>query len=389
MNQKAEQFQNIQALYDKEKATHQPVRTIEEIPFTYEDITSEWLTRVLCSGVAGAEVVGHDLDVADDATSNRRRIFIRYNQAGQAAGLPASVFCKASQSLECRYVLGLTDSARSEIYFYQNLRPLLDIEAPTGLFGNIDTVSMNSILMLRDLGGKVEFCKHDTPITFERAASQVRLLARVHGRFFQGSDVSNAVMGLRTFGQFFQDFLDALDWANSCRNGFLETERRSMIPARLVGRSAEVWEKTLEAAEKHSKLPVTLIHNDVHLRNWYIAEGNSMGLGDWQGCKRGHWSRDLAYVMATSLTIENRRNWEKDLIGIYLDEFGKAGGEVVSFDEAFLFYRQQLFNALMMWTGTLTPSDSSPDMQPPEASLEFIRRITHAIDDHDALKSFG
>jgi hypothetical protein len=34
---------------------------------------------------------------------------------------------------------------------------------------------------------------------------------------------------------------------------------------------------------------------------------------------------------------------------------------------------------------TLTPSADMPDMQPKEASLEMIRRLTHAIDDLEAL----
>ena len=36
---------------------------------------------------------------------------------------------------------------------------------------------------------------------------------------------------------------------------------------------------------------------------------------------------------------------------------------------------------------TLTPAPGSPDMQPAETSLEFIKRMSHAIEDWDALES--
>jgi hypothetical protein len=60
----------------------------------------------------------------------------------------------------------------------------------------------------------------------------------------------------------------------------------------------------------------------------------------------------------------------------------------LTFDQTLLIYRQQLLAALAMWTSTLTPAPGSPDMQPAETSLEFIKRMSHAIDDLDALDSF-
>jgi hypothetical protein len=38
-------------------------------------------------------------------TANRRRIYTTWNEAGKQAGLPASVFCKATHDLENRKCL--------------------------------------------------------------------------------------------------------------------------------------------------------------------------------------------------------------------------------------------------------------------------------------------
>ena len=59
------------------------------------------------------------------------------------------------------------------------------------------------------------------------------------------------------------------------------------------------------------------------------------------------------------------------------------------FDEAWMHYRQQLMTVLTWWAVTLTPPEGLPDMQPRDITLEFLRRITTAMDDVDTLGSLA
>jgi aminoglycoside phosphotransferase (APT) family kinase protein len=163
---------------------------------------------------------------------------------------------------------------------------------------------------------------------------------------------------------------------------------KDVIPARTWNRHAEVWEKTLASVNRHKELPLTLMHGDVHLKNWYIAGNGEMGLGDWQCVSRGHWSRDVCYAISSALTVEHRRAWERELLAYYLDELAASGGPKVALDDALLDYRQQLMTALTWWTITLAPTDDIPDMQPKDITLEMVRRIGTACDDWDSLDSF-
>lgn len=88
-----------------------------ELPVSYDAITDDWLTDVLCDSIPGAEVVGHRLDAPDDGSSNRRKISVEYNTAGQVAGLPTALFCKASHGLSNRIMLGLSGAAHTEAAF--------------------------------------------------------------------------------------------------------------------------------------------------------------------------------------------------------------------------------------------------------------------------------
>ena len=137
----------------------------------------------------------------------------------------------------------------------------------------------------------------------------------------------------------------------------------------------------------HGELPRTFIHNDTHLKNWYIAGESQMGLNDWQTACKGHWSRDLAYTLATSLTVENRRTWEDELLKHYREQFAAVSGVNLSPDEIQLRYRQQMISVLSMWTVTFAPKENAPDMQPEDTCVEFIQRISTAVDDLDSIDS--
>jgi hypothetical protein len=113
-----------------------------------------------------------------------------------------------------------------------------------------------------------------------------------------------------------------------------------------------------------------------------------MGLTDWQAMSRGHWSRDLAYILGTAVPTEKRRLWEHDAIRHYIAELAKAGGPTLSEDEVWLEVRRSSFGPLYYWTCTLCPSVHMPDMQTEATSREFVQRLATFMDDHDALDSF-
>jgi hypothetical protein len=379
-------FAEIKARFEEERTKQKAPTTADDLPFTYEAITPQWLTAVLGRGIRGAAAVSHTLGPPDDGTSNRRRIEIAWNDAGRAAGLPASVFCKGTQSLESRYILGMNAGVQAEVNFYNLVRPRLAVNAPEPLFARYDPRTLNSIIILRDLRDEVEFCKIDTRLSIELARSQMRLLATLHGRYYQSPELDTTLSVFSNWETFFTITADDAGFGDACKRGFTQAE--SVIPPRLFLREAEVWPATLRCVALHKTLPRGMIHSDVHLKNWYITRGGEMGVNDWQNSSKGNWSRDLAYCISTGTDPEIRRAWERELLKYYLEELARSGGPRLSFDEAWLRYRQQLFAALAWWTGTLGQPPDAPAMQPPQTSLEFIRRMSCAIDDLDALDSF-
>ncbi|WP_158010695.1 phosphotransferase family protein [Tardibacter chloracetimidivorans] len=382
----AERDDRIRQSFQQEVESSFVARNIGELPHSYDTISTDWLTSILCRNTNGAVVADYSLGAPDDGTSNRRRIFLRYNAAGQAAGLPSTVFCKSSQKLVHRLQHANIGLVIGEVAFYSRYRPMFDIEAPNPIFAAYDPVSYNSIIMLEDLDERgAGFCNHETPITRGRIENQLSTLAQLHGRYYGTSEVADAK--IMTLEGIFRATDRWLGLEVACDKGFAAAE--SVIPNRLFRRRAEVWEPTLKAVEMQNSLPLTFTHNDVHLRNWYITGEGRMGLSDWQTFARGHWGFDLAYLISCNLTVENRRLWESDLIRYYVEELREFGGPTVSFDDAFLLYRRHFLSALTWWTVTNAPPENGPEYyQPEDATLEFIGRMTTAIDDLDAMDSY-
>lgn len=378
--------ERITARYQEDMASNFIAVTADDLPLSYESISDEWLTNVLCRNVPGARVVQHRKAVRDDGSSNRIKIQVSYNDAGQEAGLPGALFCKASHDLPNRIVLGISGGANSEVLFYSRVRPLLPIEAPVSYHANCCPDSHNSIIMLGDLSETVsEFCSHRTVMTRARAESQMRLLSSLHGHAYSNADIRAAIATLPTWGQFFANTL-AFGMREGSTQGFLDGHE--VIPPRLFARRDDIWDATVKSVAAHAGLPETLTHADVHLKNWYVAGNGEMGLSDWQCCNRGSWARDFAYTISTALTVEDRRAWEQELLKLYLQGLAQAGGPELDFAQAWTQYRQQLVTALTWWTVTLSPPPGMPDMQPRDITLEFIRRISTAMDDVDSLGAF-
>ena len=332
-------------------------------------------------GWSSAEVCG-----GDQGSSVRRQLKAAYNDEGKNAGLPENLFCKTTPTVLTRLATGL--SAAGEGRFYRQIRPELNIEAPTCYHSAWDRNSGRSVHLFGDLIAtkSASFCRWHTPISRQQAEDIVDTLATVHSLLYDSPRFSSDLKWLLTY----EDFFRAGE-----RVGLRECHEQAMIKAEAIippdvsRRRAEIWPSTIKALELHKKGPPTLLHSDVHLGNWYVTGEGKMGLCDWQCLGKGHWARDVSYAISTTLAIEDRRAWERDLLRRYLDRMREKCGLGITFDEAWDLYRQQIFLALLMWTPTLVHTRTTPDMQPEEMSLEMIKRMTAAISDLESLGSFA
>ena len=352
-------------------------------------ITQEWLSDVLCRDAPGVSVIDFTVAPVSTGTHARHRIALTYRGDAAEFGLPQTVFSKTLPSVENRMMVGITGHARTEGRFYTELRPELALEIPRCFHSSVDRESCAAIHLLEDLVATkgATFTNYETYVTREMAEDMVDLLAGMHGHFYADPRFESDFKWVARFTRWFMGGVTKFQVDESTE--LTLTQAADYIPDRLLARRDEVWPATMASLRIHDEQAETFLHSDVHIGNWYQTAQGRMGLCDWQCAGRGHWARDLAYALSGALTIEDRRAWETELVRRYIDRFAAVSGHALDFDDAWTYYRQQMFQALLNWTPTLCPSEHVPaTMQTEETSLCMIERMTAAIDDLDALDSF-
>lgn len=368
-----------------ERLARPKARRFDEVPCSPYAVTAEWLTAVLCSQVPGAMVTDVEVKPASAGTHERHQLKVSYNDEGHHAGLPVSIFTKSLPSIVTRMIGGFNGTARVEGSFYTQIRPQLEIEAPRCYHSAYDRRTFAAIHLLEDLVAtkSATFCNHKTYVSRAMADDMTDLLASLHGRFYGDPMLAERYRWLAAYPRWFTIGAEKMGTEYYTRKAF--DTAAHVIPAGVLARRDKVWPATIAALSLHESEPQGLIHSDVHIGNWYLTGASQMGLCDWQCLSRGHWSRDFAYALTASLTPDDRRKWERDLLARYIEKFAQVTGVKLDFDLSFLRYRQQIVHALAMWTITLCHSPLLPNMQPEDTSLMMIERITTAMADLESL----
>lgn len=376
----------VAAYVIRDYLTDPKVESETDVPWRPEAITASWLTAAICQDIPGAEVLDVKVSGGSQGSTVRRAVQLTYNDAGRRAGLPDHLFAKSTPSLLTRLSSGF--AAQAESRFHRTIRDELDIEAPQMIHASVDKESKRSLQLFIDLVHEKQatFFTYKTPTDRTDAEQAVETLGTLHGQHYDSPRFNTDLQWLNGY----EDFLRVGE-RDGIRVGhdaaMLQCE--DIVPVEVFARRDEIWSLLKQSLSAHHQEPRTIIHNDVHLGNWYRTGAGQLGLGDWQCICTGHWARDVAYAMSTLLSVEDRRNAEEGLIHRYLDCLHQAGGPKVDFDVAWERYRQQMFAALLMWTPTLVHPPTMPDMQPEPMSRLMIQRISTAIDDLDSLGSFG
>jgi hypothetical protein len=317
------------------------------VPLVTEDASPEFVTRALRStGVIDADTVvaevEHDrIGEGVGLMCNLARLTLRYQ--GTAHGAPSSVILKVPSNLpENRGIGDHFQFYEREGRVYAELSDSLPVCTPHCYYNHMDPEANEFALMLEDFGGRT-MVSQIAGIEFERAAEAVRALALVHAEFWDSPK------------------LDALTWMPEAIDPMMLSAgaeyRRvwsqflDLFAADLPEGSVALGQQVGSSYETNllrdfESDPVTLCHGDFRADNLMfddsMAGPDHVGILDWQIVYRGSGMGDIAYLVTQSMTVENRRTHERDLVGIWYESLCVAlGGPPVGYtlDDAWDGYR--------------------------------------------------
>ncbi|MGV0048104.1 phosphotransferase [Mycobacterium colombiense] len=331
------------------------------LPRTVEDIDPAVLSRVMGTTVRSIRVLSRDA-----GTSSRGRLVLT------GKNVPESVFVKvAAQTAATRLMGELGRLGQTEVRFYRELAPQV-IGVPYCYGAAFDAATGRYLLVLEDLPAEsCEFPDTLHPLSADQASLIIELLADLHATFW---------------GRLPRDGRGPMGWlytpsgdVTSLLTGSLmhasikRLAERTTLP---VGAGGFIADNYRAVAAVIDTPPHTVMHGDAHPGNMYF-HGGKAGLLDWQAVRRGHPSRELAYTLITSLTPEDRRANQRELLDDYRRALAAAGGPELDRDDLWLRFRQ---GALYAYVAPLITTGMG-GMQVEDIAMEGLRRGVAALDD--------
>ena len=330
------------------------------------------MQQALAAGGASdvPEIESLEIEKLSDVANAMGNLFrCRVIARGGVAANPASVIVKlpTSNALALRLAKWLSLHRREYVY-YRDIAPHTQVRVPSLLYGDLDARSHRFVLVLEDLGG-MEAIPQSVGVGVERARRAIREIAGLQGRFWQAAD-EPALAACGTFltakhRRIMQTlYLLTLPLAFERFGDLFTTDTR---------RLAEAFGSRIDAHfAAVANGPKTVVHGDYRGDNvLFGGEGkDDFAVIDWQGCGIGCGMYDVAFFLATSVSIDDRRRLERDAVDEYHDIVCRTGAKNYSRDDCWRSYRQNMLGTLMpmvLGAGGIDISDQA------------LRRQTHVL----------
>lgn len=329
-----------------------PGRT-EKLPWKVEEITADWLTRTLANRYPGIVVEALKVNQFIDSHTSKLRITVELNSVGREAGIPANLCLKSNWSGDFDDV----DICELEAQFYYHLRDRMTVPVPKVYYADWDRGEKpQGLIILEDLvdrGGTFGYSLHDNGL--DGVARLLEGLAKLHGGLW-GDPVLEKHRWLPTSMATPVDYDQIRFMWRWIENNLADPDVRKIVPKALVddpGMLQRGFDKVI-AMELAQTTPRCVILGDCHQGNSYILPGGERMWLDWQLVRKGRPWRDLTYLTIGSLTIEERRSSDRDLIAHYRQALVATGAEgVLELDDIYEQYRRWVMYGMQAWIANM------------------------------------
>ncbi|GAC70357.1 phosphotransferase [Gordonia soli] len=344
------------------------------IPTDLNRISPQWMTEVLARDFPSAQVSDVAVTTRDDGTNRRVRLRLEYSSGSG----PSSVFVKATDP-DHKELLKLTSGIFHEPNLF-NSGVSLPLEHPRVHAAIADEATYDFVVVMEDITQRGADPRDATrPLTADQVATGLRGLAKLHGEFWNHrSEKVPSLAWLEPFRAW--DGMEIAPLPEALRR-LGPSAPESVADLTITDLLERIWKpfiRTLTSSDQ------TLLHGDPHIGNTYVLPDGTVGFLDWQVARRGNWSLDVGYFLQGSLTIEDRREHEADLLSEYLSALELPAHELPATDDFWLRYRASPAHGLTLWLATLSAGDL---WQRPDIALALAERYAAAFDDLDTESS--
>lgn len=350
------------------------------IPATPADVTPEWITGALAdAGVierdaAVGSVTVTDLGEGTGIFGQIARLDLDYTSGTGPDRVVIKLACTEPANLEVAFALGIY---RREVAFFDHIGPRSPVRSPACHVAHLGDDG-RFVIVMEDLSGEYRVGDQVVGITPTEAELVVDELAALHATWWMSPE------------------LEAFDWLPVAdapeylatvpgiyRTGLpvLEAEWADRVPAEsieLARRLEPVFEDLMVAT---AATPWTFTHGDTRLDNlFFTAEGGRPAFIDFQLSLRARGVADIAYMIGTSMNVEDARpHWER-LLRRWHDALVAHGVTDYAWEQALHDYRESALFYLVGAMSLIGSFDTGNDRGAAMAEAYTTRIFTHVVD---------
>ncbi len=346
---------------------------VVSVPETLKELASpEWLTTALGQAYPGIEVTAASIESIDTRISTNAFIRIECT-AGSPAGVPPHLLCAKGYFSDTGN-WAYRAAGESEAIFYRDAVAGVGVRTLPCVYADVDQESRHGVVITEDIAAEgAVFVDPRTPRSSSEVAATLEQYAAMHARTWDAPWVRDA------------------EWLASkiasTRGARSSLEIQEQFDGPLGAGVPKHYRNAEQLLAAYGALPAIaasaptpcLIHGDAHLANIFMDVQGRPGLLDWQLVQRGPWFIDVGYHVASSLSLEDRRTSEQDLLALYLGHLASAGISVASEKEVWAGFSCGVVYGLFLWSITLKVK--------PEITTDMLARLGAAAADHDVYTS--
>jgi hypothetical protein len=350
----------------------------EPLPQRVEQVTRDWLTRTLQLRYPGVVVNRMDTVQVISGHTTKVRVEVELNEAGRAAGIPSRLCLKANWSGDPLS----TQACMLESRFYRFVRDALNVPAPVCYFADWDEGDApQGLVLMEDLAFAGGHFGHSTrPLSIEQARNALDGFAALHAGLWAHPQLDRYDWLETSMAEGTSDAALFQHLSKYMYVNLKSPAMRAVLPQWLLD-DPERLGREFDLLVRHTRretLPRCLIHGDAHLGNGYFRPDGTRLFLDFQLVTKGYPWRDLTYFIVGSLTIEDRRRAEQQLLHHYLECLqARNGAARLSFDKLWDEYRRWPMWGMVAWITNLD--------QWGQTTLPSVERFYTAAADHDTV----
>ena len=342
--------------------------TTVPVPDTLEQALSpRWLTAALQPRFPGVEVCAVVPGPVVDRISTNARFFIEC-AGGVPDGLSPALCVKGyfnEIGRAARYI------GAPEAGFYRDLAAVTGVRTLRSVYADVDPATQHGVVITEDVvsqGGT--FLDGNSPYTPDQTAQTLGEFARLHAATWADPCYTQQWLAPR-LGRVLEVWGESTTIDIIGRN--FDGPNGQSIPEEVRDAQRLVDDYRSLATEAASGA-WCVIHGDAHVGNLFLDSSGTASLVDWQLVQRGAWYFDVGYHIASTLTVEERRRGERDLLRHYLYALSSYGVTPPAWDDAWHAIARGMLHGFFLW-GITTK------VEPPIIAT-LLTRLGTAVADH-------